>query len=249
MKKLILSLCMVFVTMIVSAQMMSEKIFDFYSSLDLLDTETREKKLQAAIKNNPKEPWYFLIRAEFSMIMGENDRAENDYVSALAINPSFSATNGLYARFLYTNNPTPERLSKALELIEKAIKLDPSEQYYLLDKGSIYLEMNQFDKAMEAADLVLKKFTDFEADAIELKIKALHGAGDKEKLHRFFKQTPAIMEIFFVNVDFVLLVGSIYEEIKMYDNACGVYFSFADFLTEMEDAIPVELASKLQRCE
>lgn len=249
MKNLLVALFIICINTILSAQMMSEKIFDFYSSLDLLDAETREKKLQAAIKSNPKEPWYYLIHAEFAELMGQKDIAEKDYKAALAVNGSSGPANGLYARFLYTSEPTDERLKLAMEYIDKAIKLDPAEGYYLIDKGNIYLELNQFAKAIECADLVIKKFEEFGSDAIELKVKVYYAQGDQDKLHRFFKQTPEIMDMFFVDLDFVLLVGSIYEDVKMFDNACGIYLGFADFLSEMEEEIPSELAEKIQRCE
>ncbi len=250
MKKYGIALCMLMWSVVLSAQMMSEKLHVFYESLLELDSDERNKKLTTAIQKNPTEPWYYLMRAEFSSMMGEQGLAENDYKKAIEIAPKSAAANGMYARYLrYAQSEDANALNKALGLINTAISLDPSEHYYKVDKGTIFLLLKNYKQAEELADEVMRISEDFFLEGVELKINVLDGSGQKERLNQFVVKTPEVMELFIVDETTVLLIGEIYERNKMHDNACGIYIAYAEFLLEMDEALSSVMEQKLMRCE
>jgi len=73
--------------------------------------------------------------------------AENDFKSALKLNPNYASAHFWYATFLRNVN----RFDESIREIERALELDPVSHIIILNAIGIYFESRQFDKAIAAA--------------------------------------------------------------------------------------------------
>jgi tetratricopeptide (TPR) repeat protein len=230
----------------VSAQFMPEKFNDFYTELMISEPKQRAKKLDNAIKKEPNEPWYYWMAAEFQAIMGDDLQAQKSYEKAISVDPKFSGGYASLARFLVYKDST--QLDNALFHINKALQIEPNNGQYYVDRGSIYLELKEYDKAMRDA----KSASTLNADVIavaHLKIKILHQASNKEELYQFVKQNDLSEEGSAFGTDFMLMLASVYEEMGEKDTACKLYRYTSEEYAMFDDDIPSHIAEKLKKCQ
>ncbi|MDD2983674.1 MAG: tetratricopeptide repeat protein [Crocinitomicaceae bacterium] len=230
----------------ISAQHLPKKYNDFYNDLLFSEPKVRSKKLDKAIKKEPNEPWYYWMMASFQSIVGKEAEAVKSYEKAIALDPNFSAGHGSLARQLYTGE-IPQ-YDKALVHINKAIQLDPSEGYYFIDRGNIYLAMKDYDRAMQNANLASKNQAD-EIEVARLKIEILHQSGQKEALYQFVKENDLSEEGTSFGTDFMLKLASVYEEMGEKDKACQLYRYAVESFMIFDGKIPEHITEELQKCE
>ena len=82
--------------------------------------------------------------------------AENDFKSALKLNPNYATAHFWYAAFLRNVN----RYDESSREFERALELDPVSHIIIRNATEFYFESGQFDKAIAAA----KKLEDIQSD-------------------------------------------------------------------------------------
>jgi tetratricopeptide (TPR) repeat protein len=85
------------------------------------DTFGAVKALAETIGNEPRDADFFVRRADLYSELQVTDHAVSDYEKAISIEPSAEAYTGL-ASIVYS----PRNLRKSIELLDEAIKIDPS---------------------------------------------------------------------------------------------------------------------------
>lgn len=230
-----------------TAQTIPNKFIDFYEEIQMVEFGKKLEMLDAVIKKNPNEPWYYWMKASVYDLMNDDDKTLENYNKALVLNPEFSGAHASLARFLYNNDST--QLELALNHINKAIQLEPEDEFYHIDRGEIYLAMKKYDEAMKEADYALT-LKDFDIMAAErFKIEVLHAQGKKEELKQFVKQHDLSMEGEFLGTKFALMLASVYEEMGENEKACMLYRGAAEPYLVMEEQIPEFISDKLGKCK
>ncbi|WP_300661480.1 hypothetical protein [Fluviicola sp.] len=234
----------------IAAQTLPDKFVDFYEELESVPFNEKFKILDKAIKNAPNEPWYYWMMASVYDLKGDNDKAIENFEKSLKIDANFSAAHASLSRLLrYNYMEDTTKILQALEHINTAIKLEPKEDYYRIDRGYIYLLLGKFDLAENEANYALN-LPDFDVMAAEqLKIETLNLAGKKEELKEFVKQHDLSNEGEFLGTNFCLMLASVYEEIGEQNKACKLYHGAAEPYLIMEEEIPEDISQKLKICK
>ena len=248
MKNTFIAICMLCLSLSAQAQTMPDDILTFYYELTDYEEPERSQMLDKAIQANAKQPWYHLIKADFLQDI-DPEAAEKEYILALQKDPNLSATNAFYSRFIQNNEPTQARLAKAMEMTEKAIKMEPKESNYLVDRANILLLQKKYQAAFDQVEAFKKLDPFYISDAIEIQVRALVELGNKDNLHKYFKATPKIMDIFFTDEDQAMMIGNIYLELNMQDNACTVFRKYAEVLEQVGEEFSNDLKTKLKSCK
>lgn len=230
----------------VSSQYMPEKFNDFYNELMMSEPKKATKKLDQAIKKEPNEPWYYWMAAEFQVIMGDDAKAQKNYEKAIAVDPKFSGGYASLARFLAYKDSA--QLDNALFNINKALQIEPNDGQYYIDRGSIYLELKEYDKAMRDANYASTK----DADPMRidrLKIEILYQSGKTNELREFLDQTELSQIGMFIGVDLSIKIATIYEEMGEVGKACEILNGATESYTMFDQEIPNNLQEKLKNCK
>lgn len=229
------------------AQSIPEKYNDFYFELEELPYDKKFKKLDEAIKKNPSEPWFYQEKGSIYYFKGDIDKSIENFKKALEIDPNYSSTYALLARFIYMNDSTTYDI--ALEHINKAILLDPEEDFYHIDRGKIYLLLKRFDDADKEANYTLA-LKDFDVMAAEqLKIETLYQSGRMDELKTFIVKHDLSEEGEFIGFDFCIMLASVYTEMGENEKACKLYKGAAEFFLMLEEDVPEDLVEKLKGCK
>lgn len=229
------------------AQTIPEKYNDFYFELEELPYDKKFKKLDEAIKKNPSEPWFYQEKGSIYYFKGDIDKSIENYKKALEIDPNYSSTYALLARFIYMNDSTTYDI--ALEHINKAILLDPEDDFYHIDRGKIYLLLKRFDDADKEANytLALEGFDVMAAE--QLKIETLYQSGRMDELKTFIVKHDLSDEGEFLGIDFCVMLGSVYEELGDVDKACKLYHGAAEPFLMLDEEMPDYIVEKLKGCK
>lgn len=231
----------------VLAQNMPDKFADYYQKIEEQTFEKRIQELNKSIKKNPTEPWYYWMLASTYDIMENEEKTREYFEKSISIDSTFSAGYASYARFIRYTDST--NLDLALRHINTAIRLEPQELYYHIDRGFIYLGLKYFDQALSEANLaILNPDFDFLA-ASELKVQVLYESGKKEELKAFVKQYDLSQNSEFYGTDYCLLLASIYEEFGDLKKMCILYHSAAEPYEMMENEVPAAIKEKLKKCK
>lgn len=242
--KIYLLILIAAITFQANAQLMPEKMANFYDEITM--SEQKFKKLDQAIKKEPNEPWYYWMKAEFQIIMGQDAEAIQNYEKSISVDPKFDAGHASLARHLYLSDST--QLDKALIHINKAIELEPSESYYFIDRANIYLRKKDYQQAMHNSNLASKRNGN-SMEVQKIRIEVLYYSGVKEELHQFVNENDLSAEAMFLGTEFTLLLASIYEEMGQLDKACMLFKGEAESYLMFDEEIPSHLTEKLKKCE
>jgi tetratricopeptide (TPR) repeat protein len=229
------------------AQMVPEKYVSFMDEVDMMSYSDKLKKLDKTIKKNPKDPWYYWMRASTYQQMDDLEAAEKDYRTTFEIDPNFAAGYGSLARMIQYSDET--RLKEALDLINKAIELDGQEFYYHIDKGRILLDLQQYDSAMDEAMRVLSNETADIMPAVQLVVKVLIAKEDTEGLNSLLLQNDLTKLGGFMETDFDLLIGDLYLGLGEKEKACTSYRFAVEPYEMFGEEVPENISEKLKGCE
>lgn len=234
----------------IAAQTLPDQFVDFYHELEMVQFDQKFKMLDKAIKSAPNEPWYYWMIASVYDQKGDNDKAIENYEKSLKIDSNFSAGHASLGRLLrYNYEEDTTKILQALEHINKAIKLEPKEDYYRIDRGYIYLLLGKFDLAENEANYTLNLLSFDIMAAEQLKIETLNLAGKKEELKEFVKQHDLSNEGEFLGTNFCVMLASVYEEMGEQNKACKLYHGAAEPYLVMEEEIPENISLKLKMCK
>lgn len=122
----------------ISIAQIHEKAKDFTSMAVAID---KAEKLSDTVEE--KEATYFMRGAMYER-MKKFDLAEAEFRKVLQLNPqSASALN--YLGYMLADRNV--RLQEALDMIQKAVELEPNNSAYLDSLGWVYFRLNRFDEA------------------------------------------------------------------------------------------------------
>lgn len=243
MKTLLLFIALTFGFQLV-AQTIPDEYLDFYHDLEMKPYDEKFKMLDEVIEYYPEEPWFLWMKASVYSIMGNDELALENYQKSLELDSNFSGGHASLARFLSDDTT---QLDRALEHINKAIQLEPYAFYYCLDRGEIYFNMKQYDKALEDAEFCLAN--DDPLYSSQLIIEILHAQNKRKELEAFLNDHDLSREGEFLGTNFCLLLASIYEELNENDKACRLYRGAAEPFYIMDEKLPDDLAGKLEKCK
>lgn len=229
------------------AQMMPESVSIFNSELIELPFDEKLKKIDKAIQKTPKDPWNYWLKASVYELMGDQAKVRKNYQKSLALDSNFSAGHASFARYIYTNEKP--NLEEALKHINKAISLEPTDRYFHIDRGTIYLMSQKYDQAILEARFVLQLQDDHELSAAKLLLEATYAQGEKDVLKNFLERIELSAFIGQMDTRFDLLLGDWYTEFGNMEKACLCYNSAAQTYLMLDSPLPDHLSNKLDQCE
>ncbi len=248
MNKLILLYSIVFCFQ-VAAQTIPNEYMELFDNVEMSPYEEKFKILDQAIQDNPNEPWFYWMTATVYDMQGNDEKVLENYNKALALDSNFSGGHASLSRFLRYNEEDTANMKKALFHINKAIELEPDDDYYRIDKGYILLALEEFDLAEKEADYTLG-LPDFDVMAAEqLKIEILEKSGKREELKAFVKVHDLSNDGEFLGTQFCLMLAALYEEMGDLTRACKLYRGAAEPYLMMDEKIPAFISSKLEMCQ
>jgi Tfp pilus assembly protein PilF len=98
-----------------------------------------------ALEINPESYLAFNNRGYFYLLVGDVQNAELDFNTSIELNPNYAKT--WYNRGTLHLNSNPEL---AIPDLEQATALDPNYLDAFNNLGSVYYQLSQFDKSIEA---------------------------------------------------------------------------------------------------
>lgn len=112
------------------------------------------KEFNRAIDINPESDIVYRLRGAAFEKNKQIDKAENDFISAIEINPN--KENYFVAVTFYSFN---HKLNNAIKLLEKYISMYPNEKFGYELRSGIYYDLNNYDEAIND----LKRAMDFDS--------------------------------------------------------------------------------------
>jgi tetratricopeptide (TPR) repeat protein len=119
---------------------------------DIKNNNMAEYYFTKSIDNDPSDPYYYFNRAEYytyTWDINNNKKALNDFNIAFSkVNVNFPTKKLAYYYFIrYLTYSNLEYYSEALSDINKSISLDPYDTDYLLAKGDILNNINDYNQS------------------------------------------------------------------------------------------------------
>ena len=249
MKNYLLILSMLCASRLV-AQTIPSEYLNFYQDLETVTYEEKFKRLEEVITHYPEEPWFIWMRASVYDQMGEEEKAMEEYQKSLDLDSNFSGGHASLARFIRYNYTDDQiKMKSALKHINRAIELEPDDEYYKIDRGYIYLALKEFDKAEADADYTLS-LVEFDVMAAQqLKIETLYQSGKKAALKEFVQAHDLSNEGEFLGTNFCIMLAEIYEELGDAEKSCKLYHGASQPYIYMEEEIPDNIKKKLKKCK
>lgn len=143
----------------------SKIIKDIYNKLDKefpLSTDTKSSKAfyysllgrkddalrlyNDIVEEEPKEVWGYYRRGNFYFNANMYNEAESDYSKVISIKPEWAITYYLMS-LIYQRRDSD--YNKAIEYIDKSINISPNSKIYYFAKGSINMDHNKYDLAIQ----------------------------------------------------------------------------------------------------
>jgi tetratricopeptide (TPR) repeat protein len=229
------------------AQTIPDKYAGIFNQTYMVPYAEKFELLADFFKDNPNEPWYFWMQATIYNQMNNNEKALENYQKAIRLDPFFSGAHASLARFYYYNDST--KLDVALKHINKAIKLEPDDYHYRIDKGNIYFEMKKYEFALDEANYLLS-LPNFDRNlAVKLKIQVLEVLGSTVELHQFVRDNDLSNDGEFLGTDFALMLASIYEDMDDQTRACKLYNGASEPYNIMGEELPSEIMKNIEKCK
>ena len=243
-KPLFFGLVMVF-AFSVNAQMIPPKFFDFYHELHYLDKKEKLKLLKKAIKENPNEPWYYVMLADYYKLEKNGKKAVECYEKSIQLDSKFASGYACLATYLYENDST--QLAQALTHINKAILLEPKGWNFHIVRANIYYLMKEYDLAIKNAYMDPIILGGLSQAANEVIVKSLYAQKKEVELTSFIKRADISKGTY--NTEFALLLGGLYENMNDFEKACNCYKTVLENRDLKKLEILKEIKNKLKNCK
>jgi tetratricopeptide (TPR) repeat protein len=228
-----------------NAQVMPSKFFDFHFKLHTLENKEKIKLLKKTIKDNPNEPWYYVMLADYYASQRDMKNVIKYYEKSIELDSKFAAGHSGLARYLYENDST--QLENALTHINQAISLEYRGWNFHAIRANIYFRMKEYDLALKDAYWELNILGDIAYSAIEVIVKSLYAQKKDTELTTFLKKIDASKGIY--GTEFTFFLGSLYENINDLKKACVCYHTAAESYVIMKEKIPSNIEMKLKNCK
>src|SRR5262249_9127844 len=110
------------------------------------------KDLNQVVTLAPNFAWGYIVRGQALWTNGQPDDAITDFKAAVTRDSSYSVPYFYQVLAFYFQND----FAHAEPLMGQAIERDPNEATYFDIRGYIYVQLNQFDKAMDDFNTALE---------------------------------------------------------------------------------------------
>ena len=136
-----------------------------YSTLATIDNEKGNnlealKKVEKALEIRPKDSVLLYNKATILNELEKLDEALEFSDQSIAFDSNLSSAKTLKA-FIFHKQALAEADKKnydeAINKIDKAIEINPSETAFLINKGSFLIKLKRYDSAIETANIVLEQ--------------------------------------------------------------------------------------------
>jgi superkiller protein 3 len=165
---------------------------------------------------SPNDVWALLIKGSLLLALGNDTEAQQYFYKALAINPNFPLASNIiaYGLALYSDDP-----SKALEIVDKYLKNNPEDIYYMNTKALLLNRLGKYNEAIELYDKVLKTAPTY-IDPLNNKAIALANLGRYQEAIELFDKAIAKDPN---NVDALNNKGAALDSLGRYQEAIEYY--------------------------
>jgi len=231
------------------AQSMSKEISDFYGEMGMQYFEQKIKTIDKAIEKISKEPWCYWMKASIFRMMGGLEEVVEYYNKCLAIDSTFSGTLASLGRFYLDSESEMYDIDKALYHTQKAILYEPDNAVYFIDLGEIYYARKEYVLAIEQANYALKMPDPDYMPACRLIILTLNAQDRQVELKDYLLKFDMTKFGGFMDPDFDMLIGNLYESYGQKEIACRCYNFAADVYRFGESDVPVYILEKTDACE
>lgn len=247
--RLLFPLLFVFLSSSLFAQYMPKEMSDFYDELGMQDFEQKLNTIDNAIKKHPKEPWYYWMKGSIFQLMGGLEEVVENYNKCLEIDSTFSGAHASLGRFYLDDESEMYDVDKALYHTQKAILYEPDNAVYYIDLGEIYYARKEYVLAIEQANYALKMPNPDYMPACRLIILTLNAQDRKVELKDYLLKFDFTEFGGFMDPDFDMLIGTLYESYGDKEKACRSYNFAADVYRFGESDVPVYILEKTDACE
>ena len=227
-------------------QTMPREMNDFFADLGYYPYDQKLEKIDSAIQKNPNESWYYFMRASVYESMGRIEEAGDTYRKVVELNPNDGGSYATLARYYHDHDST--KMDEALRLINKALEMDTTDWYFNVHRGFIYMALKQYENALKDADYLFSLEGVDYMPVTELVVKIFLAMDRKDALKGFMTQYPLTDLGGYMDTKFDILVGDLYKEFGMMDNACLSYQFAADPYLFMDEEVPAYILALLSEC-
>ena len=140
------------------------------------DRKKKTESVSAAARLQEAE--YYFAEGEKFFILGDYAKALLYFQRVHELNPANATVNFKMAEIYLKSSKTEDYLKAAVS-VERAIALDKSNKYFYLLASNIYAQLNQFDKAANALETMLREVKGTEEYLFEL--AALYRVSDRKE--------------------------------------------------------------------
>ncbi len=232
-------------TFFVKAQVLPSEFYDFQFKLNYLEKKEKFKLLKKTIKENPNEPLYYVMLADYYASERDMKNVIKYYEKSIELDSKFAAGHSGLARYLCENDST--QLENALTHINQAISLEYRGWNFHAIRANIYFRMKEYDLALKDAYWELNILGDIAYSAIEVIVRSLYAQKKDTELTAFLKKIDASKGIY--GTEFTFFLGSLYENIKDFKKACLCYHTAAESYVIIKEKIPSNIELKLKKCK
>jgi len=158
------------------------ELFNYYAHagsilFKLSRNSEAEAALDRALEMFPEEPFLHQIRGQVHQAKGELQDAEHEYLASVGIEP-VEAT--WYA--LFTLYQSEKRYPEAAHALEEAAQLSVHPSQYYISLGTLYVTMQETDRALEAFDAAVEN-SDYESPELKARIESQAAEGRTRALN------------------------------------------------------------------
>ncbi len=140
------------------------------------DRKKKAESVSAAARLQEAE--YYFAEGEKFFILGDYAKALLYFQRVHELNPANATVNFKIAE-IYFKSSKPDDHLRAAASVERAIALDKNNKYFYLLASNIYAQLNQFDKAANALETLLREVKGTEEYLFEL--AALYRVSDRKE--------------------------------------------------------------------
>jgi tetratricopeptide (TPR) repeat protein len=161
-------------------ELLAKRIARIYLDLGTLQQRQKQTPKAAAsfayaIKLDPKNPDYYVRRANFNALVGFYEVALADVTAAIALKPAaeYYWIKGIICGT--ASGPENKRgfLDQAVEAFSTAIRMNPSEQKYLASRANAFMQLGSVAEALKDVDQAIAMAPDnLDLVAQRMRIKA-----------------------------------------------------------------------------
>ena len=219
--KSILTLIVLFFSAAGFSQDVPEKYNAIFSQITDYDIQGAQKTLKKEIKNNPDDKWLQWLMGFSYSISDQGEKSIPYFEKAVALDSNFAEAHGKLAQNLQYLDSTD--YAKCEYHYTKAIQLQPTDQFNYVGRSALYLEMKQYDLAINDAEQAKKMDPGNCYFGNRIILESLYAQKKTADLKKFLAKNNPNDGNGPPDFTYQLLLGDIYQSIDEKTKACEAY--------------------------